>query len=106
MPDLKIPPEKAVLLLQERIDAIDTIRKSQYGLEYYDFVGWCSKTWQAIDEIYPAGDYHPEEIRTIGLQNCSCNSHMEALILAEAYHDRLLGYIREIGDSAGTPQEC
>ncbi|MCK9580022.1 MAG: hypothetical protein M0Q92_06175 [Methanoregula sp.] len=96
---LKIPPEKAILLINERIDDMKTIRKNPHGLEYYDFIGWCSKTWKAIDAIYEAGDPHPEEIRTIGLSNCSCNSHTAAHILADVYSDRLLDYIREIEDS-------
>jgi hypothetical protein len=99
MINLKLPPEKAILLINERIDAIPMIEKNQYGLEYYDFIRWCSKTWIAIDAIYDVGDYHPEEIRSIGLQNCSCNSHLEAQILADVYHSKLLDYIREIQDS-------
>ena len=99
MPGLKIPPEKAILLLNERIDDIRTIRHNEYGLEYYDVVRWMSETCAVIDEIYEAGDYHPEEIRSIGLSNCSCNADMQALILAEAFHSRLLDYIREIEQS-------
>jgi len=104
MPGLKIPPEKAILLLNERIDDMGTIRENQYGLEYYDVVRWMSETWAAIDEIYEAGDYHPEEIRSIGLSNCSCNADMQALILAEAFHSRLLDYISEIEQSMKAPQ--
>ena len=100
MTELKIPREKAILLLNERIDDIRTIKTNQYGPQYYDFVRWCSKTYAAIDEIYAPGDFHTEDIRTIGLQNCACNSEMKALILAEAYHARLLDYIREIEDGA------
>jgi len=51
MANLKIPPEKVILLIHERIDAIQTIQKNPYGLEYYDFIRWCSKTWSVIDEI-------------------------------------------------------
>ena len=97
MPDLKISQEKAILLLNERIDAINAIKQNEYGLlEYYDFIGWCSKTWSAVDEIYGANDSHPEEIRSIGLSNCSCNSTIAAQILVEVYHARLLEYIDEI----------
>lgn len=96
---LKTDPEQAILQIQERIDAIQEIPKNQYGLEYYEFVKWCSKTWQVIDRICEAGDMHPEEIRSIGLQNCSCNSHTKAYMLAEAYHAKLLEYIREIRNS-------
>jgi hypothetical protein len=99
MVSLKISPDEAIRQLTERIDAIRTVERNQHGLDYYDFIRWCSKTWQVIDGIYETGDFHPEEIRTIGLQNCSCNSHREAQILADTYHARLLDYIREIQDS-------
>jgi hypothetical protein len=104
MADLKIPMEKAIVLLNGRIDDIRTIKTNQYGPEYYDFVRWCTKTYAVIDEIYAPGDIHPEDIRTLGLQNCSCNSEMKALILIEAYHARLSGYIREIEESMKTPE--
>jgi hypothetical protein len=96
MVNLKISPEEAIRRITGRIDAMKTIKENQYGLEYYDFIEWCSKTWQAIDEIYPADNPHPEEIRSIGLQNCSCNSHLEAQILADVYRSKLLDYINEI----------
>lgn len=60
MPDLKIPHEKAILLLNERIGDIQTMMENQPGFEYYDFIGRCSKNWSAIDEIYRADDIHPE----------------------------------------------
>ena len=104
MINLKMSPEKAILLINERIDAISMIKKNQYGLEYYDFIGWCSKTWSAIDAIYDVSNPHPEEIRNIGLQNCSCNSHLEAQILADVYHSKLLDYVREIQDSMKIPE--
>jgi hypothetical protein len=96
MLNLKIPPKKAILLINERIDDIKTIRKNQYGLEYYDFVGWLSKTCSVIDEIYEGDDTHPEEIRIIGLPTCSCNSERQAQMLVDVYHSRLLDYINEI----------
>lgn len=99
MVNLKIPPEKAVLLINGRIEDIRTIRHNKNGLEYYDFVRWMSQTWAVIDEIYDAGDIHPEEIRSIALSNCSCNAEIKALILAGEYQSRLLDYIREIQDS-------
>ncbi|MDD1694320.1 MAG: hypothetical protein LUQ71_06305 [Methanoregula sp.] len=103
MVTLKIPPEKAILQIQERIDAIQTIKENEYGLlEYYDFIGWCSKTWSAIDGIYGSDDWHSEEIRSIGLSNCSCNSTIAAQILVEVYHARLLEYIAEIQDPVKT----
>ena len=96
MVNLKISPEQAIHLLNDRIDAIKTVKQNQNGLEYYDFIGWCSKTWRAIDEIYPADSPHPEEIRSISLRNCSGNSHLEAQILAGVYHAKLIDYINEI----------
>jgi hypothetical protein len=96
MSNLKISPEKAILLINERIDEIKTMREKQDRLGYYDFVGWCSKTWSVIDEIYEADDIHPEEIRSIGLPTCSCNSQKVAQMLLEIYHSRLLDYIDEI----------
>ena len=104
MINLKIPPEQAILQINGILDDIKTIKQDQNGLEYYGLVRWCSKTWAVIDGIYEAGDIHPEEIRTIGLSNCSCNSQVAALILAEAYHSRLLDYITEIQDSMKAPE--
>jgi hypothetical protein len=101
---LKISPDEAIRQLNERIDAIQEVERNQYGFDYYDFIRWCSKTWQVIDGIYGTGDPHPEEIRTIGLQNCLCNSHMEAQILADAYHSKLLDYIKEIYGPVKTPE--
>jgi hypothetical protein len=104
MPDLKIPPEKAILLINGRIDEMQAMIKKADNLGYYDFLGWCSKTWSAIDEIYPADDIHPEEIRNIGLPTCSCNSADTAPMLFEVYHSRLLDYIDEIRKSIATPE--
>jgi hypothetical protein len=95
MPSLKIPPEKALLLLNERIDAIATM-EAGHSPGYYDFIGWCSKTWAAIDEIYGADDPRPEEIRIIGLPACSCHSPGQTQMLLEGYRSRLLEYIGEI----------
>jgi hypothetical protein len=96
MSNLKIPPEKAIDLIKGRIDEMQTLVKKGESLGYYDFLGWCSKTYSAIDEIYPADDIHPEEIRSIGLPTCSCNSADTAYMLFEVYHSRLLAYIDEI----------
>ena len=105
MVNLKIPPEKAIFLLNEKADEIKTIIEQQQGLAYYVFVGLCSKIWSMIDEIYEAGDTHPEEIRIIGLPTCSCNSKTEVqIMLLEVYHSRLLDYIDEIRLSLKTPE--
>lgn len=101
---LRILPEQAILQINERIDEIKNIKKNQYGLEYYGFIGWCSKTWQVIDGIYGSDDPHSEELRTLALSNCSCNSHLQAVFLAEVYHARLLDFIHEIRESMNMPE--
>jgi hypothetical protein len=104
MSNLKIPPEKAIDLINGRIDEMQILVKKAGSLGYYDFLGWCSKTWSAIDEIYPADDFHPEEIRGIGVPTCSCNSEKAASMLMEVYHSRLLDYIDEIQKSMKVPE--
>ena len=98
MPNLKkISPEKAILLLNEIINEIKTMRGNQHGFEYYDFIGRCSKIWSVVDEIYGVDDTRPEEIRSIGLPTCSCSSSRKVQIMfIEVYHSRLLDYINEI----------
>jgi len=96
---IKVAPEDAVLLLQERIETLNAIKKDGAGLDYYDFVRWCSKTWQDVDRIYEPGDLHGEELRTLALSNCSCNASMQALLLAGEYHARLVSFIQEIQTS-------
>jgi hypothetical protein len=104
MVTLKIPPKEAVLLLNERIVALETIREKPGGLGYYDVVGWLSQTWPVIDRIYGAGDIHSEELRMMGLPGCSCNPHQVAQLLAEMYGTRLLEYIHEIREVLQTPE--
>ena len=97
MSNLKIPPEKAILLLNERIKDIITMIENQHDFEYYDFIGRCSKIWSVIDEIFAADDPHVEDIRSIGLPTCSCSSSREVqIMLLGVYHSRLLDYINEI----------
>ena len=91
MVNIKIEPERAILLINGRIEAIQAIEKNPNGLDYYGFIRWCSKTLSVIDEICAVGDFHPEEIRSIGLENCSCNSHT----------GKLLDYVKEIEDACG-----
>ncbi len=93
---LKMPPGQAIALLEERIDAMKTLTTTGDGPAYYDIVGWMSKTHSAIDQIYGAGDIHPEEIRMIGLPACSCSAGKGTLLLLEIYHAKLLDYIDEI----------
>jgi hypothetical protein len=99
---LKIPPEQAILLMNGRIEEMQKLIRNPKSHGYYDLVGWCSKTWSVIDEIYPADDIHPEEIRSIGLPTCSCNAANAAPMLFEVYHSRLLAYIGEIQGSMKT----
>ena len=105
MMSLKIPPEQALLLLTERIDAMNTIRAKQCGLEYYSVIGWCSKTYEAIDAIYAADDPRPEEIRSIALSNCSCDSSVKGQILADACRSRLEDYVNEIRELMQAEEE-
>ncbi|RPI39864.1 MAG: hypothetical protein EHM53_04205 [Methanoregulaceae archaeon] len=105
MVNLMIPPEKAIFLLNEKVDEIKTLIEKQQGLTYYDFLDLCSKTWSVIDEIYRADERHPEEIRIIGVPTCSCNSSAEVqIMLLEDYYSRLLDYIDEIRISLKTPE--
>lgn len=101
MPNLNVTPGDAVSRIDERIRALDAVERDPPGLDYYDFVRWCSKTWQEIDAIYGPGDWHSEELRTLALSNCSCNASMQALLLAGEYHARLTAFIDEI--RAGMP---
>jgi len=105
MSNLKTSPEKAILLLNERIEDIVTMRENQHGFEYYEFIGRCSKIWCVIDEIYGADDIRCEEIRSIGLPTCSCSSSREVqIMLLEVYLSRLLDYINEIQRSMKTSE--
>ena len=102
MANLRISPETAIDLINERINEIQTIIGKQDNLGYYDFLGWCSKTYAAIDEIFGADGIHPVDIRSIGVPTCSCNAQDVAPMLLETYHSRLLAYIDEI---EGTTRE-
>ena len=91
--------------MNEKVHEIEKMIGPQQSLEYYDFVGWCSKVYSMIDEIYGADDPHPEEIRIIGLPTCSCSSSVEVQrMLLEVYHSHLLQYIDEIQNSLMTPK--
>ena len=104
MSNLKIPPEKAIDLLNGRLAEMQGMVKNAGSPGYYDFLGWCSKTYSVIDEIYPADDFHPEEIRNIGLPTCSCSSENVTSMLMEVYHSRLRDYIDEIQRSMKGPE--
>lgn len=96
MPCLKVHPEEAVALLEERIGAMKTIRNTGDGPEYYDVVGWMSATHFAIDRVYGGDEIHPEEIRAIGLPACSCNAGRSAQMILDVYRAKLQDYIDEI----------
>ncbi len=99
MVTIRIPSEQAISRINDRIAALDTVNRNEYGLEYYDFIRWCSATWQVIDAIYGSDDPHAEEMRTLSLANCSCNAGTQAAILADAYRDRLHAFADEIRTS-------
>jgi hypothetical protein len=96
MVTIKIPPEEAIALLSERIDDIAAMGRKQCDLGYYDMVGWCSRTWAVVDEIFGSDNYHSEEIRLIGVPACSCNSPGATQMQLEIYHSHLLKYIDQI----------
>jgi hypothetical protein len=96
MANLKIPPEKAILLITGRIDAITAMMTEQPGFGYYDLVSCGSKTGSVIDEIFGGEDYRSEEIRIIGLPACSCNSPAASQMQLEIYRTQLLKYIDQI----------
>ncbi|MEN6396381.1 MAG: hypothetical protein ABFC78_07855 [Methanoregula sp.] len=54
------------------------------------------------DRIFGQDNPHSEELRTLALANCSCNASLQALVMAEEYHARLLAFIDEI--RAGKPE--
>ena len=101
MTGIKIPPEQAVRLLNERLDAITELAKQGCNPGYYDLLGWCSKTWSTVDQIFGAGDYRTEEIRQIGVPPCSCAKPGGTPMQMEIYHSQLQKYIDEI--QAGMP---
>jgi hypothetical protein len=105
MADLKISPEKAILLLNGRIDSINTMKENLQSMGYYDIIRWCSETWSVIDEIYRAEDRHPEEIRITGTPACSCSSPETTQMLLATYHSRLLEYIDEIRRGMKKPEQ-
>jgi hypothetical protein len=96
MTNLKVSPEEAIALLTERIGDLKNVQAKTDGSPYYNFVGWCSKTWQAIDAIYGPDDPRAEEIRSMGMPACSCASAKETLGVAEPYVTLLMKYLDEI----------
>jgi len=96
MADLKIPAEEAVSLIAGRLEDLKAVREERGGSPYYAFVGWCSKTWRVIDEIYGPDNIRAEEIRSLGMPSCSCNSPADAVAAAGPYVDLLTKYLGEI----------
>jgi hypothetical protein len=97
VPSLKVPSETAVRLLNEKIEETEEMLRTRKSLEYYDFVGWCSRVWSLIDEIYGPDCSYPEEIRSMGVPRCTCSgsSEVQFMLLGE-YHNRLIQYLDEI----------
>ena len=68
---------------------------------YYDVIGWCSKTWSLIDDIFEGDSIHSEEIRVIGLPVCACEVPGATRTLLWVYQSHLLRYIQEIRAGTG-----
>lgn len=100
--ELKVPPETAIRLIAERIEAAQSLQECQNPPGYYDVVGWCSKTWPVIDQIYGGDNIRAEEIRLIGLPACSCSAPGPVQESLNGYCSRLEGYMDEIRDAMGT----
>jgi len=96
MPDLMVPPDEAIRLMCERIDAIPALQADPANCGYYDAVGWCSKTYAVIDRIYGAADMRAEEIRLMGLPGCSCSKDGQSYQVLDPYREKLLTWIDEI----------
>ena len=90
-----------MLVLRERIEALNAMKKARAGLDNYDFIRSCLKTWQALNRIYGQDASHSEVLHTLALANCSCNASRQALVLAEVYYARRSAFIDKI--HAGTP---
>lgn len=96
MADLRVSPDEAIALLTGRISEMKVVLGKTDGSPYYNFVGWCSKTWQAVDTIWGSDAPRAEEIRSMGMPACSCASPGETLPVAEEYVTLLTKYIDEI----------
>lgn len=76
---LRISPEQAISLLEERLEDMKTIRATRQIPGYYDIVGWLlKKTYSALDHVYGGDDIHPEEIRMTGLPAYPCDAEGNA----------------------------
>ncbi len=104
MLNLRLSPEQAILLLNERIDAIPALMTKGCDLGYYDMLAWCSKTWSTIDEIFGGGDLRCDEIRLVGVPACSCCKPEAMPMQMEVYHSYLLKYIDDIRAGSQTPE--
>jgi hypothetical protein len=104
MSDLKIPPQDAARLLNERLDSITELGKTSCELGYYDLLRWCSDTWGIIDRIYGSGGFHSEEIRQIGVPPCSCSKCGGVPMQMEIYYAHLQKYIGEIEAGMQAPE--
>jgi len=94
--DLKVPPETAIRLIAERIEAAQLLRDCTSPPGYYDVVGWCSKTWPVVDSVFGANSMEADEIRLIGLPACSCTLPGPVQETLNIYCSKLQEYIDRI----------
>jgi hypothetical protein len=95
MTETKIPPNEAISMLNNRLDAITELGKKGCDVGYYDLLRWCSKTWNVIDEIYGPGNFRAEEIRQMASPQVPVPTRWHADAM-EVYSTHLQKYISEI----------
>jgi len=83
-------------MIMERIGDIPRSGQEQDCPGYYDYIHWCSKTCEVIDQVYGPGDIHSEELRITGLTGCACSPGSGTKNQIDAVCYRLLSYIDEI----------
>jgi len=72
MLNLKIPLEKAIRLLNERINDLKKIRKNNYGgVDFGDVVRWASATITVVEGIYGVDDKHSTQIQNLDIPKSS-----------------------------------
>jgi hypothetical protein len=96
MTSLKVPPEQAIRMLIDRLNAMTSLNQSDCEIGYYDLLGWCSQTWAAVDTIFGSGDYRADEIRLVGVPPCKCCGVGPISMQMETYFSYLQRYIQEI----------
>jgi hypothetical protein len=102
---LKIPPDTAFELLQERIKGIEKIRKnSRGGSEYSDFIRWGSTTITVLEGIYGSDDKHIRQLRTLENPSPTGDESIDTSNLLVLYGNLLLSYMDEINIFVNTPE--